>query len=81
MIDKLTSMAVEYSAAKTSLVLKLQPTVFTQMGADLRWISCFPHEHEVLYGPLTYLQPTGRVKHVSLPGGLNTTVVEVVPHL
>ena len=30
-----------------------------QYGADLQWLSAFPSEAEVLYPPLSYLQPTG----------------------
>ena len=30
------------------------------MGADVQWLSAFPGEAEILYPPLTYLQPTGR---------------------
>ena len=30
------------------------------MGADVQWLSAFPHEAEILYLPLTYLKPTGR---------------------
>ena len=51
-----------------------------QYGAELQWLSAFPHEAEVLYPPLTYLQPTGRTQIVELRG-YRFTVVEVEPHL
>ena len=38
----------------------------------------FPSSPQVLYPPLTYLQPTGRVQTVKV-GPLNFKVVEVTP--
>ena len=32
------------------------------MGADVQWLSAFPGEAEILYPPLTYLKPTGRLQ-------------------
>ena len=53
---------------------------FMQYGADLQWLSAFPVEAEVLYPPLTYLQPTGRTQMVTV-GGNNFKVVEVTPNI
>mmetsp|Transcript_23461 Transcript_23461/g.75107 ORF Transcript_23461/g.75107 Transcript_23461/m.75107 type:complete len:105 (-) Transcript_23461:114-428(-) len=73
-------IAALYSASSESLLLKLRVANFMQYGAELQWLSAFPSEAEVLYPPLTYLQPTGRVERTSL-GNVNFTVVEVEPHL
>ena len=49
-------------------------------GADLQWISAFPAEEEICYPPLTFLRPTNR-KEKYMVGGIEFTVVEVVPSL
>ena len=59
---------------------KLKVDNFMQYGAELQWLSAFPLEAEVLYPPLTYLQPTGRTQLVELRG-FRFTAVEVEPHL
>ena len=50
-------------------------------GAELKWLSAFPGEEEVLFPPLTYLQPTGREQHIDLDGGCSFHVVEVQAYL
>ena len=52
-----------------------------QYGAELKWLSAFPGEEEVLYPPLTYLQPTGREQRITLRGGHTFKVYEVKPTL
>ena len=47
-------------------------------GADLQFLSAFPGEAEIAFGPLTYLKPTGREQIVQVEGK-QFTVVEVVP--
>jgi hypothetical protein len=50
--------------------------------ADLQWLSAFPGEAEILFPPLTYLQPTGRIERVKLlEGSVAFTIVEVEPHI
>lgn len=50
--------------------------------ADLQWLSAFPGEAEILFPPLTYLQPTGRIERVKLlEGSVSYTIVEVEPHI
>ena len=53
-------VAVRYSLSLHSILFKIVAPDFTALGADLRWLSAFPSEAEVLYPPLTYLKPTGR---------------------
>ncbi len=78
-------VAVRYSLSREALLLRITVPDFMAVGADLRWLSAFPGEAEVLYPPLTYLKPTGRRQEVSLAGGageqLRFTVVEVTPVL
>ena len=76
------AVAAQYSVSAESLLFKLHVQNFMQYGAELRWLSAFPSEAEVLFPPLTYLQPTGRVERISIGNGSVTfTIVEVEPHL
>ena len=52
------AVAVKYSASRRSMLLKLNTSDFRTRGVDLRFISAFPGEAEVLYPPLTHLRPT-----------------------
>ena len=73
-------VAVEYSAgASSSLLLKIATSSFIDRGADLSFVSAFPREREVLYPPLSYLEPTGRREQVVLPNGAAVDVVECRP--
>ena len=54
------NVAVRYCISQQSLIFKIVSTSFMTMGADVRWLSAFPNEAEILYPPLTYLRPTGR---------------------
>ena len=70
--------AVSYSLSNESLIFKIVTRNKLQRGADLQWLSAFPNEAEVLYPPLTYLQPTGRTQVITL-NACHFTVVEVTP--
>ena len=71
--------------SRHSLLLKIVAPSFMSLGADLQWLSAFPDEAEVLFPPLTFLQPTGRtdsVDAVDCDGNPVTfTVVEVTPYI
>jgi hypothetical protein len=41
------------------LLLKVQSTSLMDCGADIKWLSMYPDEAEVLFPPLTYLLPIG----------------------
>ena len=74
-------VATSYSLhGNGSLLLKLKVSNFMQMGANLKWISAFPNEAEVLFPPLTYLHPTGRKQHIVV-GKYSFDVLEFEPHL
>ena len=48
------------------------------LGAGVEWLSAFPTEEEIVFSPLTFLQPTGRRQVVEL-NGMRFAVVEVTP--
>jgi hypothetical protein len=77
-------VAVRYSLSKESLLLKIVAPNFMSIGAELKWLSAFPGEDEVLFPPLTFLQPTGRTDRVDTVDCNNNpvtfTVVEVTPY-
>ena len=76
------NVALEYSRSDSSLLFKIVTTSFMQRGADLSWLSAFPGEAELLYPPLTYLEPTGNRQLIGIPGREETmTIVEVKVHI
>ena len=77
-------VAVQYSLSGNSLLFKIVANDFMVMGAQVKWLSAFPAEAEVLYPPLTYLNPTGRTEEIPVKRGsdeLCFTVVEVKPRI
>jgi hypothetical protein len=72
------AVAVQCSLSPSSLILKLKTDSFMDRGADLGWVSAFPDEAEVLFPPLTFLQPTGRSMSVE-SHGMRFLIVEVAP--
>jgi hypothetical protein len=79
------AVAVRYSLSRHSLLLRIVASSFMSLGADLRWVSAFPGEAEVLFPPLTYLQPTGRTDRVDAVdrdgSPVSFTVIEVTPYI
>ena len=78
------NVAVRYSLSRQSLLFKIVSHGFMTMGADVRWLSAFPDEEEIVYPPLTYLKPTGRQQEVEVErdGQLFTfTVIEINPQI
>ena len=67
--------------AAQSIVLRLLVANAVQYGADVAWLSINPAEHEVIFPPLCYLQPTGRFEIVRTADGAQLTVVEVAPYV
>ena len=59
-------VAVRYSLGSNSLLLKIVAEGPHSFGVDVKWLSAFPDEEEVLYPPLTYLKPTGRTQVTTL---------------
>ena len=73
------SVAMRYCASEQCVLLRLCTRSFMERGADIAYLSAFPSENEVLYPPLTYLQPTGDVEVVERDGAA-MTIVDVAPH-
>merc|ERR1712007_101347 len=73
-------VAAKYAKSSECLIMKVVLENIMQYGADIQWLSAFPEEAEVIYPPLTYLQPTGRTQRLELDGS-EFTIVEVRPTL
>jgi len=54
----------QYARSHVPLIFRLRVDSPMEMGADLSWISLFPHEKEICYPPLTFIKPmfTQRIK-------------------
>lgn len=51
-------IAILYGATGLhAILLRVRTTGFMNLGAELRWLSAFPFEEELLYPPATYLKP------------------------
>ena len=74
------SVALQYSAGRSAVLLRLTTSTFMQRGADISFLSAFPAEKEVLYPPLTFLRPTGRESTTAV-GEASVRVIEVVPSM
>ena len=77
-------------ARSSSVLLKLETSSFMQRGADVSFLSAFPAEAEILFPPLTFLEPKsgddGKPRKVEVveEGGVRVAitfhVITVVPH-
>jgi hypothetical protein len=76
-------VAVRYALSRHSVLLRIVARSFMSIGADVQWLSAFQGEAEVLFPPLTYLQPTGRTDFVEAKDRdgrpVSFTVIEVTP--
>ena len=54
------AVAVAYGQSAHSLLFKIVAKSFMSCGADISFLSAYPGEKEILFPPLTFLQPTGR---------------------
>ena len=79
------AVAVRYSLSPNSLLFKIVAPNFMACGAELQWLSAFPGEAEVLFPPLTFLQPTGRTDRVEAAdrngNPVVITVIEITPYI
>jgi hypothetical protein len=72
-------VAVHYSSGgQAALLIKLSTASALERGANISFLSAFAGEAEVLFPPLTYMRPTGKVAE-ELVGERRFTIVEVVP--
>ena len=50
-------VALTYAASTSPVLLQLHVRNFLERGADISFLSAFPAEEEVVYPPLTFIQP------------------------
>ena len=50
-------VALKYGTSTSSVLLKFKTSSFMQRGADISFLSAFPRESEILFPPLTFLEP------------------------
>ena len=78
-----TGPATACGKGESVLLFKLRTDSFMARGASIRFLSAFPGEDEILFPPLTFLQPTGRILRTHADSGGSSQpceIVEVVPH-
>jgi hypothetical protein len=79
-IDK--EKAYRFAGTECPLLLKFIVRNPMQLGADVSFLSVYPTEREVLYPPLTYLQPNHLVPPVREQyAGTTVLVAEVAPFI
>jgi hypothetical protein len=50
-------VALQYAASEHAVIVRITTRGLAYRGADIAFLSCFPAESEVLFPPLTYLDP------------------------
>ena len=74
-------VAIRYGATGDEcILLKLRTRSSMERGADLTYLSAFPGEREFLFKPLTFLQPVGAPKKLTLAGRA-IVVIDVEPRV
>ena len=66
------AVVTRYAASETPLVFKIKVDRPMELGSDISWLSLFPEEKEILYPPLTHLQPVRSQGIVKSKGRLLT---------
>lgn len=72
-------VAQDFALSKSPLLFKFVSNSFMSHGADISFLSVYPHEKEVVYPPLTYLRPIRITEETIGIGGIVYKVVEVEP--
>ena len=49
--------AIDFAESQAPMIVKLETKDFMSRGADISWLSVYTKEKEILYPPLTYLEP------------------------
>ena len=76
------SVAAEYAVgtdAKVPLLFRIKVNSPMDMGADVSWLSAFPQEAEVIYPPLSFMQPEFQQKIKGHDEGLVITMTVSFP--
>ena len=64
--------------SEKALIFRVLVPSFMHQGADLRFVSAFPHECEALYPPLTFLRPIRRPDTLKYEE-VTYTIIDVEP--
>ena len=70
-------VVAEYAKSDQPLIFRVVSTSFLNRGADIKWLSLYAHEDEILYPPCTYLRPTGRTALIELADALAAAARDV----
>eukprot|EP00667_Euglena_gracilis_P002377 EG_transcript_2377 len=73
------SVVASYARSKMPLLFRLKVDSPMELGADLRWLSAFPDEAEVLYPPLTFAKALFKQTIKGLQGGVVVTIKPSFP--
>eukprot|EP00668_Euglena_longa_P006643 GGOE01007946.1.p1 GENE.GGOE01007946.1~~GGOE01007946.1.p1 ORF type:complete len:885 (+),score=274.05 GGOE01007946.1:228-2657(+) len=73
------SVVASYARSKLPLLFRLKVDSPMELGADLRWLSVFPDEAEVLYPPLTFAKALFKQTIKGLQGGVVVTIKPSFP--
>ena len=57
-----TRVATGYGASQKPLLFRIKVNSPMDMGAEVNWLSAFPRESEVIYPPLSMIQPLFKQK-------------------
>ena len=68
------------STSQRGVLLRVRTNSSMERGADLTYLSAFPGEREFLFKPLTFLQPVGAPKKLTLAGRA-IVVIDVEPRV
>ena len=66
---------------RRAVLLRVRVSSCMEIGADLEWLSCFPHEQEFVYPPITLLLPITGKQDEFVIGDSTVTVVDVEPKI
>jgi hypothetical protein len=73
------AVVASYARSKVPLLLRLKVDSPMELGADLRWVSIYPGEAEVLYPPLTFVKPLYKQLIKGSEGGIVVTIKPSFP--
>jgi hypothetical protein len=73
------NVIARYALSSRPLLIRIKIESPMDRGANLKWLSVFPHEEEVLYPPLTFLKPLLKQKIHGMVNGTVITLKAVFP--
>lgn len=78
-LDPATAKTFANSQPGDALIFRYVSRNFMDRGADVRFLSAYPMEAEILFPPLTYLEPDGFVDEDLFGDGTITRMLQVRP--